>query len=353
MKKSALERIKELAQKLSTEERLNLFQFLADLPDSGIKSHPPPQPPSPLTEIQRHQLTQIQYTWNLRIENHCVIYSIEGRDVFVAAFDPEAYADVFYEKVKSDKAFFNKIPDQRKPEIFQKVRERTGKDAESFTDEEIEALIPEALVRLSQTLSKRSLLEASEKIATNLPRVVAMILNRVMHTGILSGANNLSDLAHRPPEEKLNPSQIKRLLFDPDWQLLKPILGVQPRGGSDPKVDVSDGQCVKLSNEYPGLLNHWQKVEKNSKTEKHWREYALIDEADTPADLLDRLDNSLPAQESEGEDYPNIPSALALEHAARRADIPAGEYSQSRLKNFRLRGDNMRDNSNSSIGLSE
>jgi hypothetical protein len=259
---------------------------------------------------------------------------------------------VFYEKVKSDKAFF-KIDDQRKPEIFQKVRERLGKDAESFTDEQIEALFPEALVQLSQTLSKRSLLEASEKIVTNLPRVVAMILNRVMHTGILSGANNLRDLAHRPPEEKLNPSQIKRLLFDPDWQLLKPILGVGSRGGSDPKVDVTDDQCTQLSSEYPALLTHWQKVERNRKSETHWREYAKIDQPDTPDDLLDRLDNKLPTQESDGEDYPNIPSAIALEHAARRCGIPVNEYSQSTLKNLRSRGDKLQDNSKGSIELSE
>lgn len=123
----------------------------------------------------------------------------------------------------------------------------------------------------------------------------------------------------------------RKLAAERDW-----------RGGSDPRVDVSDEQCRTLSADYPTLLQHWQKVSKKRKTEKNWRSYAKIDEPDTPDDLLDRLDDDLPQQfGSDGDTYLSIPSALALEHAARRCLIPPNEYGLSTLKNLRQRGDKL------------
>jgi len=344
MEKTDLERVKDFASHLPQSERLKLFKHLADLPDSGIRYVPPqilpPQSSPPITEKDRGQLQQVNFTWEVRHEEGRVIYSIDGHEIFTATFDAEAYVDVFYQKVKTDQAFLQ-VSDEQKLRIVEGVREKVKEETGNIlTDEEIEKILPDGMVKLCQQLTRNSLLDASKQIANNLPRIVAMVLHRVTHSGLLSGGNRLREIIDRP-KEKLSPKQLKDILFAPDWEYLKPMLGVAPRGGSDPKVDVTDEQCVQLSTAYPGLLSHWQKIEKNSKTEKHWREYAKIDEPDTPDDLLHRLDDKLPSQESVGEDYPNIPSALALEHAAQRCGIPAGEYSQSSLKNFRLRGDNL------------
>ena len=129
----------------------------------------------------------------------------------------------------------------------------------------------------------------------------------------------------------------KKLAAERDW-----------RGGSDPRLEVSDKQCEQMSTDYQTLLRHWQKINRSRKKEKNWRAYAKIDQPDTPEDLLDRLDDKLPSEdESEGSDYPNIPSAIAHEHAARRVGIKANEYSLSRLKDFRQRGDSLRGQSKS------
>ncbi len=40
-----LERIKKIAEKFSAEDRLKLFHYLSDLPDSGIESGDLSQPP--------------------------------------------------------------------------------------------------------------------------------------------------------------------------------------------------------------------------------------------------------------------------------------------------------------------
>ena len=108
------------------------------------------------------------------------------------------------------------------------------------------------------------------------------------------------------------------------------------RGGSEPKVEVTTAQCIELADHYVRLLPHWQKISRLRKTEKNWRAYAKIDEPDTPDDLLDRLDGKVP--DNSAEDYPSIPSTLALEHASRRSGIPDDQYSSSRLKDFRKAG---------------
>lgn len=142
------------------------------------------------------------------------------------------------------------------------------------------------------------------------------------------------------PDRKFSPQEIKNVLFRDDWETVKELFGIGARGGSDPRVEVDDKQCEQIAADYPTLLDHWQKTSRNRKKEKNWRAYATIDEPDTPDDLLDRLDTDLPEQnESEGDDYPNIPSAIAHEHAARRVGIKANEYSLSRLKDFRKRGE--------------
>jgi hypothetical protein len=109
------------------------------------------------------------------------------------------------------------------------------------------------------------------------------------------------------------------------------------RGGSPPRVPVSDQQCALIATEYPVLLEHWRTIKKwRYERPNNWRDHAALDLKDTPNDLLDRLDGKVP--EGSNEDYPGIPAVLALEHAARRAGLPANAYSYSTLKILRSRG---------------
>jgi hypothetical protein len=109
------------------------------------------------------------------------------------------------------------------------------------------------------------------------------------------------------------------------------------RGGSPPRVPVSDQQCALIATEYPVLAEHWRTIKRwRREHPNNWRDHATIELKETPNDLLDRLDGKAP--KGSNEDYPGIPAVLALEHAARRAGLPANAYSYSNLKILRSRG---------------
>lgn len=198
--------------------------------------------------------------------------------------------------------------------------------AQSFAGDEeaIEALV-DALNYLESSVS------------TLLPATHHILLRRVFNLSVRPKTDKEQQKAWIAILDKLSPAHSKRrteiekkLAAERDW-----------RGGSDPRVEVSDKQCEQMAADYRTLLSHWQKTNRNRKKEKNWRAYAKIDQPDTPDDLLDRLDDDLPTEnESEG-DYPNIPSAIAHEHAARRCGIEPNEYSLSRLKDFRKRGETL------------
>jgi hypothetical protein len=108
---------------------------------------------------------------------------------------------------------------------------------------------------------------------------------------------------------------------------------MKSRGGSEPEVVATDSQCKKMAEEYPALHKHWKDVRQLRTSSKDWRAYAKAIYADTTDDLLERL-NSL-------DPYENKPSAVAHEHAARRAGIETKGCSQSTLGRLRRRGESL------------
>ncbi len=124
---------------------------------------------------------------------------------------------------------------------------------------------------------------------------------------------------------------------------IKRILHSRPRGGSQPEIEVTNEQCVVLSDNYATLLKHWREVRRRRRQspEGNWRDHARLDETDTPDDLLDQLCDLDP--------YRRQPSALAHEHAARRSGIPANTYGLSSLSRLRRRGDKISGKSNVEI----
>jgi hypothetical protein len=120
--------------------------------------------------------------------------------------------------------------------------------------------------------------------------------------------------------------------------LFKQLQGEYRRGGSESRHPVSDQQCATIATEYPVLLKHWKTVKRwRREYPDTWREHANVELKGMPEDLLDRLDDKLPTDSKE--DYPGIPSILALEQAARRSGLPANVYGSSTLKQLRRRGE--------------
>jgi hypothetical protein len=86
------------------------------------------------------------------------------------------------------------------------------------------------------------------------------------------------------------------------------------KGGSDRDYDPTLEQKKKFAEQYPAILDHWEDINQWCRREDrhNWRGLAKVAPfADTPDDLLDKLEDSEP----EGI------SALALEHTARRVGI--------------------------------
>jgi len=350
MSKSALEQVKELASLLAVDERLELLKFVADLPNSGItyQSQVPIElatPHSvPLTIENKKKalgLLELRTIWDCVIENGEVIYSLQGREVFRGKFQVDNYAAVSFDLLK-DSALILTLPDDARHMLREGLRRFfITRDIEP-TDELLDQSVIQAIQLHSQGILKQSIVSVSNEIAANLDKAVTMVFAKIVGASGFSIANDLRERLDMS-ETKISATEIKAIVYAAEWEHLKTVVGIT-HGGSDPRVDVSDEQCIRLATDYPGLLEHWRQVgQMRRKRSRNWRDHAKLDVEDTPDDLLDRLDDDLP-QEGAG-DYPNIPSALAHEHAARRAGIPDNEYGLSQLGRLRRRGDKKRGQS--------
>jgi hypothetical protein len=142
-------------------------------------------------------------------------------------------------------------------------------------------------------------------------------------------------------------------LFNEYIAEVKKLWNMPSPGGSKADVFATNEQLMTFAREYPKLLKHWRSVTKwrKSHLDGNWRGHAKVDNADTPDDLLDKLDDLDP--------YSRQASNLAHEHAARRAHIlraencddetlkarehgiPATGCSESQLSRLRRRGEKM------------
>jgi len=77
------------------------------------------------------------------------------------------------------------------------------------------------------------------------------------------------------------------------------------------------GDKIRLADEYDRLYAHW-KILRTISSERSWREYARANHPDTPDDLLEQMENT---DRGDGMMISQTVSALALEHAARRAGL--------------------------------
>ncbi|HEV2862566.1 MAG TPA: hypothetical protein VGX48_16245 [Pyrinomonadaceae bacterium] len=150
-----------------------------------------------------------------------------------------------------------------------------------------------------------------------------------------------------------NQDEFRTNLFNDYVAEIKRLWNMPSPGGSKADVVATNEQLMTFAGEYPKLLKHWQEVIKwrKSHLDRNWRGHAKVDNADTPDDLLDKLDDLDP--------YTRQASKLAHEHAARRANIlraencdeetlkaresgiPATGCSESQLSRLRRRGEKL------------
>jgi hypothetical protein len=102
---------------------------------------------------------------------------------------------------------------------------------------------------------------------------------------------------------------------------------------ADERRELIEPPLLMISVLYEHLLPIWQEVKRRhrrySELSTYWREHLTRDfaEHDLPSDLLDKLD----VPKSSRGNYEAQPSALALEHSARRCGLASNQFGKRKL----------------------
>jgi hypothetical protein len=348
MSKPSAKQVTQLAKQLSPQDRADLFEQLAELPDSPVKLLPRrEQLPQPTVD-QTKALQDIQLHYEVRNEQGKIIYSFEGREVFRLEFNAENYADVFFEKFKTKEAFL-KLSDEQRKRVYQAVRDVLKEEGMTVTDRRLRSIESQALHELGLKILKDNLLATAKRMGENLPQVAAMIFPKVTQASLFAGANQLRDTL-QVPEQKLSETEIRNALQGPEWQYLKRIIGITPpvRGGArNIKHAWSDAELDCLARTYQELAPMWleakqiaraaQKSRVGSRS-KSWRDEVLRAFPDLPADLLDRFEH-LRADDAK-------PSDIAIVHAKIKCGVTEA-YSARELRD-KIKSRNLKPKSRTS-----
>jgi hypothetical protein len=342
MKKLTLEQIKEFASQFSPDERLEVCQFLADLPDSGIayEKEPPPagllptptQVPLSLEDKKKALgLLELRTVWDCVVENGQVVYSLEGREVFRGAFNADNYVEISFEKLRAN-ALTLTVKDEARAMLRRSLREfLTTKGAEP-TEELMDRVESEALQAYAQKILRQSIVTVARQIANNLDKAVPLVFAKIVSTSSFSVANQLRDDL-LIPDTKLSPAEIRDVVYGAEWEHFKAMTGITSSWGGARNVKHawtdSDREC--LARKYKELQPAWTDAKviakealksriRNRKVE--WRKEVLRIYPNLPADLLDTFGTPRGGTK---------PSDNAIIHASRECLITPG-ISARRLK---------------------
>lgn len=327
MKKSPLDRAKELAQRLSPEDLVRLFEALVELPDSPIKPIPRPRIVSrpALSPNEQKAVKDIELRYEVRNELGQITYSFEGREVFRLSFNAENYAEVFFEKFKTKEAFL-KLSDEQRERVFQAVQDILKGEGITLTKRRLRSIESQALHELGLKLLKESLLKTAQRMAISLPQVAAVIFPRVTQANLMAGANEFRETLG-VPEQKFTEAEIRSIVQGTEWEHLKLLMGINPplRGGAhNIKHEWTDKDRECLTKKYEELQPIWldaKVIAKEAQTSKiknrkdQWRQEVLRTYPNLPSDLLDGFSTLRGGTR---------PSDNAVIHASRECGITSG-----------------------------
>jgi hypothetical protein len=320
MSEPTLEQVKKLAAQLLPEDRLQLFHFISDLPDSGIASGQI-DPPSPLLSPEDKKTVEESATLNDPIIVYTETYAsifLKGRPIFTLYFYPENYRQSRME-----------IPSWKDAEPTDRVKAELRRALElggqkDTTEEEITEAV------------KRSLLDVFEAQTTGLSRAISALLPKLIELLFFGGLTvvelrHTNAFADQSGQRKKTLDEMVKAL-EPFWRQIKGLLYLSPGGRQNLKHKWSPTDYVCLEVHYERLKPIWREAKKaarvarNSKEptrQKRWKEAvaAIYQEENLPSDLIERL---IPP-----EDMP--PADLALIHAGRLC-VPGVSYSLKVLK---------------------
>lgn len=320
MKDFDLERVKELASKLSPEDRLALWQYLADLPDSGVQTGSFDKPE---TTISGAKMGDAPVDPDLPImvstDNSATLF-LRGREIFQVIFRPENFRKSRME-IRSWK---DAPPSEKMKEEIRRAISLTSKGKATITDEQIIEAAKRPAREMFEVLTDRTAREFSAR----LKHMVWLLYDggmKIVELGISI------DFSRRTGQRTKTLEEITKQL-EPLWRYIKSHLNLTPGGRQNVKHVWSPTDHICLDVHYERLKPIWQEAKKTARAalkskeatrRKRWKEEvaAIYQEEALPDDLIALL---APSEDT-------APADLALTHAGRLC-VPDVTYSLKVLK---------------------
>lgn len=322
MSESSLDQVKKLAQELPPGERKHLFNFLAELPDSGIGTGSL-DPPAPILSPENKKTVEDSAAQDNPIvlsTNTFASIFLKGRPIFTLFFYPDNYRQSRME-VPSWK---DATPTEKIKEELRRAIALVSGGKKEITDDEI----IEACKRTSMELFQAHLTGITTGISTLLPKMVWLLFEAGIKIVELGHQNYF---AERTSQRKKTLDEMVAEL-EPFWKQIKEILNATPGGRRNVKHSWSATDLICLDINYQRLKPIWREAKKAAKEAQlaketnrrtRWKEAlsAIYQAENLPSDLIDLL--ALPQS--------TPPSEIALTHAARIC-VPEVSYSTKVLK---------------------
>jgi len=306
MKKPTLEQVIRLAAKLSPEDRQELFLFIAQRPDSAIKTSV--QAVQPLTPDEKKKFNEAAKTDRLYLlasnDRKLVKVFQRGRLIFQVSFDPENFVrsrmEISSWKDSQDTDWIN-AETQRALDLM---------DRADVTKAELEDQTKQIM---RETFEKYSIALAGD-ILRMLPTFARMLSAGGVFIADIGYNNQLA--AQRGFQKYTLEEAIKGL--EPEWKQIKEFLNVQTGGRINVRHIWTAADYLCLQKEHERLKPIWQEAKriardarksKDITRRQRWKEQVadFYKAENLPDDLID---HAAPPNELQ-------PSDIALLHAAR------------------------------------
>lgn len=315
MSESKLEQVKKLVEQLSPEDRIQLWHFISELPDSGIQSG---NLAAPETTLDGAQVGNVNPDLPIIVstDTSATIF-LRSREIFQVTFRPENFRQSRMEVYSWKDA----PPSERIKGQLREILSLHG--APEPTDEDLIAASKAAL----QEVFEADTFRTSNEFSARLKHMVWLLYDGGMKIVELGWRN---DFARQSGQRVKTLDEIVKEL-EPYWKQIKTHLNLAPGGRQNVKHQWSIKDHTCLAVHYDRLKPIWREAKKtardalkskDSTRRKNWKEQvmAAYKDEEFPVDLVEQLAPSVNSQ----------PADLALIHAARRC-LPVS-YSTKILK---------------------
>jgi len=225
MSEASLEKVKLMIKQLSPEDRKELFPYLAEFPDTGVKSCDLNEELGVIKKewkLEESDYDPEKHLFDMVFVRNLVSVQILGVDVLRVAFLPDNFTENFI-KAQS----INSPPPSES--VIEKIRSVLKQMGEERSTEEIEDAARKSSERVMQIVLEEKTNHIAAQISTYLPFMVGQMFGAAVKGHAISGFNALAEQAG-VPDRMLSTEEIKKSLLKSYWLEIKPHIGVSHGG---------------------------------------------------------------------------------------------------------------------------